>query len=139
MNRTPEDIERLEALCEAPNEDGVALQKWYLSFHNALTRAAHNEFLEKSMVTIRGEMFVGSPPAGNQPDPTDLVAAHRSVVAAVRDQDPDRAREIMKSHHEFLYRFLWASGSEQPDEPLDEVSAEKPGGEPNGAGTSRPS
>lgn len=126
VNRTPADIERLEAFCEAPDEDGVALQKWYLSFHNALTRAAHNEFLEKAMVTIRGEMFVGSPPEGKEPDPVALMAAHRAVLEAVRDQDADRAREIMKSHHEFLYKFLWVSDSEQPDEQLDEESAKRP-------------
>jgi len=116
QNRTAEDLERLEAFCEAPGEEGPILQKWYLMFHNALTRAAHNEFLERAMVTIRGEMFVGVPPEGDQPSPSDLVAAHRAIFEAVRDQDPARAREIMERHHDFLYRFLWAGETEQPGE-----------------------
>ena len=106
-NRTPEELERLEALCGwCEGDNHVATQKWYFDFHNTLAKAAHNEFLERSMATIRGEMFVSVLPEGEQPDREDLAAAHCAVVAAVRDQDSARARTIMKEHHEFLYKFL---------------------------------
>jgi GntR family transcriptional repressor for pyruvate dehydrogenase complex len=114
-NRTAEDLERLEAFCEGPGDDLATVQKWYLGFHNALTKAAHNEFLEKAMTTIRGEMFVGVPPEGDQPSPEELMQAHRAIFEAVRDQDAARARETADGHHEFLYRFLWATDSEQSE------------------------
>jgi GntR family transcriptional repressor for pyruvate dehydrogenase complex len=123
VNRTAEDLERLEALCDAPPEDTVVVQKWYLTFDHTLAKAAHNDFLEKAMVTIRGEMFVGAPPEGDQPHPDLLLTAHRAIVDAVREQDPNKAREIMERHHEFLYRFLWARGIEQADALLAEISA----------------
>jgi GntR family transcriptional repressor for pyruvate dehydrogenase complex len=116
VNHTAEDLERLEALCAAPPEDNAAVQKWYLMFDNMLVKAAHNEFLEKAMVTIRGEMFVGVPPEGDQPQTDLLLAAHRAIVDAVREHNPHGAREIMERHHEFLYTFLWVRGIEESDE-----------------------
>ncbi len=125
-NRTDDDVQRLKAYCEPPPQDVAVVQKWYLAFDHALVKAAHNEFLEKAMTTIRGEMFVGVPPEGDQPDPGDLLAAHRAIVAAVEDRDSARAREVMLRHHEFLYRFLWQKGIEQPAATaVEEIAAER--------------
>jgi GntR family transcriptional regulator, transcriptional repressor for pyruvate dehydrogenase complex len=124
-NRTVEDIERLEAYCEGPGDDVASVQKWYLGFHNALTKAAHNEFLEKAMATIRGEMFVGVPPEGDQPSPEELLAAHRVIFEAVRDQDAVKARDTADGHHEFLYKFLWSGGTDQPPEQPPDQTADQ--------------
>ncbi|MBN1460985.1 MAG: FadR family transcriptional regulator [Armatimonadetes bacterium] len=120
MNRTPADLQRLEECSTPPVERATSIQRWYLTFHRTLARAAHNEFLERAMVTVRGEMFIGAPPQGAQPNPRDLAEAHGMILQAVRDQDPDRARQIMAEHHEFLYRLLWET---QPDEP-DAIAAD---------------
>ena len=98
-----------------PATTWLTVQRWYLGFHNTLTKAAHNEFLEKAMATIRGEMFVGVPPEGDQPSPEELMAAHRAIFEAVRDQDAARARQTADGHHEFLYRFLWVTEPEQSE------------------------
>jgi DNA-binding FadR family transcriptional regulator len=116
LNRTPEDVERLEACCEPPGENDLAVQKWYLKFHSTLTAAAHNEFLEKAAVTILREMFVSIPPEGRQPTLADELTAYRSIFEAVRDQDSARARELMEEHHQFLYSLLWEAAIEQPPE-----------------------
>jgi len=113
QNRTSEDIQRLDTLCEFSDGDTAAVQKWYLAFHNALAKAAHNEFLERAMVTIRGEMFVGVPPDGNQPSLSDELEAYQSIFEAVRDQDVERARRLMVEHHEFLYRLLWQGDADE--------------------------
>ena len=112
LNATEEDLQQLE-LCSVPpaGDDAAVVQKWYLAFHNTLAKAAHNEFLERAMVTIRGEMFVGVPPEGEQPDVTDLVVAYRGIFEAVRDRDQQRAMRITADYHEYLYRLLWERGT----------------------------
>ena len=113
LNRTPEDLERLEKCCQTQVDSVPTMQKWYLEFGRLLTAAAHNEFLERAALTVLREMFVSIPPEGEQPDPSDELAAYRAVFEAVRDQDPNRARELMERHHEFLYSLLWLSSVEE--------------------------
>jgi len=105
-NRTAEDLEALEASCQRCDEDSLVVQKWHMNFHSVLARAAHNEFLERAMVTVRGEMFAAVLPEGEQPESSVLAATHCAVFAAVRDRDEASARTIMKEHHQFLNKFF---------------------------------
>lgn len=111
-NRTEEDLELLEATCvppaegDSPEANNAAIAKWHLGFHKALARAAHNEYLERAMVTIRGDMFVGVPPAGRSPAMSELLKVHRAILEAVRAQDPKSATEAMTAHDDFLDDFF---------------------------------
>jgi GntR family transcriptional regulator, transcriptional repressor for pyruvate dehydrogenase complex len=117
VNRTPEDIERLEAGCTAPLE-AAAIPKWDLAFRNALLTAAHNEYLERAVTTIRGDLFV-LPPEGSRPSLEDLLAVHRAILEAVRNQDSERAVESlakgMAEHYSFLDQLFKPGGATQPE------------------------
>lgn len=86
------------ALIAAADDSHTAVLRWNVVFHDALARAAHSRHLQQAMENVRMELFL---PAGLllRKQPADeLRRAHADLFDAVRDQDPDRARETMRRH-----------------------------------------
>jgi GntR family transcriptional repressor for pyruvate dehydrogenase complex len=98
---TEEDLELLATVGIAPKEGELPLVRWHFGFHDALAKAAHNEYLEQAMQTIRGELFVPTDWVLTEHRVTEIEDVHKRIFDAVRDGDPDRAREEMAAHLDF--------------------------------------
>jgi GntR family transcriptional regulator, transcriptional repressor for pyruvate dehydrogenase complex len=115
--RTDEDLQRIE--------DALAVQERSLSaddidatlgvavsFNVLLAEAAHNEILAAMIQTFvelmaeRGPKLYALPGFGDW----DL-AEHRGIYEAVRDQDGDRAAELMRKHIEQLAEYYRKAGT----------------------------
>lgn len=99
IRRTPEDLERLQALLDQMREAASAVGPHYM-FHTALARAAGNQYLEQAMAIVGNNLFL---PA-DRVAPGDLdefYGSHEVVFAAVAERDPGRARDCIKRHFSF--------------------------------------
>ena len=99
--RTPEELETLEHIASPGQENRPSIVTWHFDFHDTLAKAAHNRYLAQSMVTIRGELFVPTDWVLTNDRLTDIEGVHDRILAAVRDQDPERAAQEMAAHLEF--------------------------------------
>jgi len=101
QRRTRQELAAIEtALASAAADSHTAVLRWNVSFHDALAVAAHSSHLARAVVSVRQELFL---PAGlllREHPADELRAAHAEVFAAVRDREPERAVECMRSHLE---------------------------------------
>jgi len=95
--RTDEELVILETVSSPPRREEIVSQ-WHFGFHDALAKAAHNRYLEQAMLTIRGELFVPTDWVITTSRAQDIENVHDHILAAVRDQDPERAASEI-SHH----------------------------------------
>jgi GntR family transcriptional repressor for pyruvate dehydrogenase complex len=99
--RTRDELAAIEsALAAAAADSHTAVLRWNGSFHDALAAAAHSSHLARAVVSVRQELFL---PAGlllREHPADELRVAHAEVFAAVRDREPGRAMECMRSHLE---------------------------------------
>ena len=118
-NRTPADLERLEASCCPSPEELPFMGKWDGRFHRALLLAAHNEYLERAVVTLAGDMFI-LPPEGDLLRRDWLLENHRAVLEAVRNRDSEGAvksiTEEIAALQGFLEQLLQPAGSDTSPE-----------------------
>lgn len=94
--RTPAELDRLESLLAQMEKAGSSLGPHY-AFHKALAEAGGNPYLEQAMAIVGNQMFLPSDRvmAGNM----DLFHhTHVSIVDAIADSDPDRARQALTAH-----------------------------------------
>jgi GntR family transcriptional repressor for pyruvate dehydrogenase complex len=93
--RTLDDVKMLEARCVPPAPGRLSLVRWHFGLHDALAAAAHNQYLEHAMATIRGQLFapVDTRPTSERVD--EIVDVHMPLVAAVIAGDAHRAVEEM--------------------------------------------
>jgi GntR family transcriptional regulator, transcriptional repressor for pyruvate dehydrogenase complex len=89
--RTIEDVKVLEACCIPPSPDRLSLVRWHFGLHDALAVAAHNQYLEHAMATIRGQLFAPVDIRPMEIRVDAVVEAHLPVVAAVCAGDAHRA------------------------------------------------
>lgn len=84
---------------EKSAEDAEAFAAADVGFHIALGKAARNQLLETSLTSIRQiigqDIFDHHLHAGGDLVATDVVAAHREVLDAIRRADPETAEEHM--------------------------------------------
>jgi DNA-binding FadR family transcriptional regulator len=66
-----------------------------VAFHAALLKATHNELLAGLRIVIEHGLRQRDLLVHAHPDATDPIPAHRAVLDAVRDGDPDAAAEAM--------------------------------------------
>jgi GntR family transcriptional repressor for pyruvate dehydrogenase complex len=108
--RTPQELGEIEAADALFSEVRASLFRWDVRFHDALARAAHSRRLEQSMNEARGELFLPVDQALHEHRAEDVRAFHRTILAAVREQDPPRAAKAMAAHiddtHEMVFRAL---------------------------------
>lgn len=98
--RTDADLTALEAALEAMGErgsdPGQAVEA-DLAFHRALLAATHNELLERMEMVIEPGLAHRDRIVHSHPHSEDPVPAHRAVLDAVRDQDPQAAQTAMRA------------------------------------------
>lgn len=82
--------EALERMAAA-GSDTQAIVEADLAFHRALLAAAHNELLTRMEVVIEAGLRVRDQIVHGAEDCADSVPAHRAVLDAVRDRDPEAA------------------------------------------------
>jgi GntR family transcriptional repressor for pyruvate dehydrogenase complex len=97
----PEEIEALEAASVWPTEDAASMVRWHSGFHFALARAAHNQYLEQAMATIRGEIFVPVRNIKIEHTAQEFHDLHQRILEAIRSRDPVAAAQAMGVHHDF--------------------------------------
>ncbi|MEV6740298.1 FCD domain-containing protein [Streptomyces sp. NPDC051104] len=97
--RTDADVAALDAALEAMDQDTGATHavEADLAFHRALLAATHNELLERMEMVIESGLAHRDRIVHSAPHSEDPVPAHRSVLDAVRDQDPDAAEAAMRA------------------------------------------
>ncbi|RZB19288.1 FadR family transcriptional regulator [Streptomyces sp. F001] len=98
--RTDADLAALESAVDAMREQGTdpghAVEA-DLAFHRALLAATHNELLERMEVVIEPGLAHRDRIVHSHPHSEDPVPAHRAVLDAVRDQDPQAAEAAMRA------------------------------------------
>jgi GntR family transcriptional repressor for pyruvate dehydrogenase complex len=99
--RTPEDIAALEHFRAGAEEEWKSIVRWHSGFHEALAKAAHNQYLESAVQAIRGELFLPVLQIISERRVAAIQSMHDRIISAVRDQDPARAADEMGRHLEF--------------------------------------
>ncbi|MER8011832.1 MULTISPECIES: FCD domain-containing protein [unclassified Streptomyces] len=99
QRRTDADVAALDAALEAMDQDASAAHavEADLSFHRALLNATHNELLERMEMVIESGLAHRDRIVHSSPHSEDPVPAHRAVLDAVRDRDPDAAEAAMRA------------------------------------------
>jgi DNA-binding FadR family transcriptional regulator len=104
--RTQEDLNTLERVMAGREEEGGALVRWHTGFHDALTKAAHNQYLEWAGVAIRAELFLPVERAMSEHRVTEIERVHDAILSAVRERDPDRAAAEMRTHVSYTEKLF---------------------------------
>lgn len=98
--RTDADLAALESAVDAMRDQGTdpahAVEA-DLAFHRALLTATHNELLQRMEMVIEPGLAHRDRIVHSHPHPEDPVPAHRAVLDAVRDQDPQAAEAAMRA------------------------------------------
>ncbi|MFG2957863.1 FadR/GntR family transcriptional regulator [Streptomyces sp. NPDC048291] len=127
--RTEADLLSLEmavaAMAREEADPGHAVDA-DLAFHRALLAATHNELLERMEMVIESGLAHRDRIVHSSPHSEDPVPAHRAVLDAVRDRDPQAAETAMRALLDQAGRDL-----ARLDGPEDEPGS----GEATGTGT----
>jgi GntR family transcriptional regulator, transcriptional repressor for pyruvate dehydrogenase complex len=97
----PADLEAILRALRAFDDSAALIERarWDLAFHAAVVRASHNPVIETlfaSIAPLTLELMLRS--LGDATVSREGVPLHREVFGAIRDRDPDRAREAMSGH-----------------------------------------
>jgi GntR family transcriptional regulator, transcriptional repressor for pyruvate dehydrogenase complex len=97
----PPDLEAMQRALTAFDESTALIDRarWDLAFHAAVVRASHNPVIETlfaSIATLTLELMLRS--LGDASVSREGVPLHQEVFAAIRDRDPDHARDAMSGH-----------------------------------------
>jgi GntR family transcriptional repressor for pyruvate dehydrogenase complex len=71
-----------------------------MDIHRAIARAAHSPRLERAMLEVRGELFLPVDQALLEHRVGEVHEAHRTILEAIRQRDPDLAAELTRAHIE---------------------------------------
>ncbi len=120
LHRIDEDLARLDAASsalEAARDDLPRFLQCNVEWHVAVGRATHNEIIEAivnslSLVLLRSTDIADF----NSVETMDgTLRAHDRILAAIRDQDPDRAASSMNKHvHTYREMVLTYVSEDQP-------------------------
>ncbi|MGW0829067.1 FadR/GntR family transcriptional regulator [Streptomyces prunicolor] len=100
QRRTDADLAALDGALDAMGEQGNGAAHAVeadLAFHRALLAATHNELLERMEMVIESGLAHRDRIVHSAPHSEDPVPAHRAVLDAVRDQDPQAAEAAMRA------------------------------------------
>ena len=95
QRRTEADLAALDMALATMAEAADAVQA-DLTFHRALLAATHNELLQRMEMVIEVDLAERDRLVHGASNAQDPVPAHRRVLDAIRDQDPDRAERAMR-------------------------------------------
>ncbi|SEC50201.1 DNA-binding transcriptional regulator, FadR family [Streptomyces sp. 3213] len=100
QRRTDADLAALDGALDAMGEEGgdaAHAVEADLAFHRALLAATHNELLERMEMVIESGLAHRDRIVHSAPHSEDPVPAHRAVLDAVRDKDPQAAEAAMRA------------------------------------------
>jgi len=110
-NRTDTDVAALERILAGLRRavgDIEAFTKPDIAFHRAMARATGNLLLSSIMAGMAGVVLessrVGLSYVRTPVEWDEILAVHEHVVAAVKDADPERARQAMQAHFDSAQR-----------------------------------
>ncbi|WP_416958823.1 FadR/GntR family transcriptional regulator [Streptomyces sp. Agncl-13] len=126
QRRTDADLAALDGALDAMGEQGNGAAHAVeadLAFHRALLAATHNELLERMEMVIESGLAHRDRIVHSAPHSEDPVPAHRAVLDAVRDQDPQAAEAAMRALLDQAGRDLDRLGDAEEDagSPADSV------------------
>lgn len=105
--RTEDDLVILRALCEEEAEDTRDLFELDHRFHQAIARAAHNQYLSNTLEHFYGLSkrlwYLALPHLDFLPRAVD---SHIQLVQAIEDQDGEEAGRIMHAHIKNFYNKI---------------------------------
>jgi GntR family transcriptional repressor for pyruvate dehydrogenase complex len=100
--RTEDDLVRLEAANEAIAAGGSlpSFLQANVDWHIAVATASHNELLTGFMLALSRAIYASTDNKGfvDEEVRATTVRAHKSITAAIRDQDPEAAQRRMSRH-----------------------------------------
>jgi DNA-binding GntR family transcriptional regulator len=103
-NANQDDLVILKTLCEEVAQDTRELFTLDQRFHQAIARAAHNDYLADTLQRLYGLSkrlwFLALPYLDFLPS---AVSSHINLVDAIRDGNESLAKEIMQNHIEDFY------------------------------------
>jgi len=100
LNATPADMQDLDAIlreAEKHRDDAVLMQANRGQFHILLARASGNPILEifmQSLIELLREYFYDFKSVDFE---RQAIASHNEILAAIRNRDADRARDLMSA------------------------------------------
>lgn len=104
LNANQDDLVILQTLCEEVAQDTRELFTLDQRFHQAIARAAHNNYLADTLQRLYGLSkrlwFLALPYLDFLPS---AVSSHINLVDAIRDGNESLAMEIMQNHIEEFY------------------------------------
>lgn len=117
---TAEDIENIEKAAEGMEQESGSLEKFVVAdalFHQAILKAAHNEFLNAMEGVIYSALLVSVRITNQDPRKnSDSVEFHREVCDAIAKGDGDKAEKLTeKLLRDAIRRLKDAFGDEFPD------------------------
>ncbi|MFG2779962.1 FadR/GntR family transcriptional regulator [Streptomyces prunicolor] len=124
QRRTDADLAALDGALDAMGEQGNGAAHAVeadLAFHRALLAATHNELLERMEMVIESGLAHRDRIVHSAPHSEDPVPAHRAVLDAVRDQDPQAAEAAMRALLDQAGRDLDRLGDAEEGSPADSV------------------
>ena len=110
---TPADLQAIESAAHAAmlsyGESKTFTEggRGHVRFLDALSRSAHNEYFQRALTTIRGELFIPVNPAVYVPSCVALEGVVERVLAAVKDRDSERAVREMSIHVELTEQLFF--------------------------------
>ncbi|MFC6268436.1 FadR/GntR family transcriptional regulator [Frigoriflavimonas asaccharolytica] len=115
LRRTDEDLEKLQTALSAytkkvlAGEDAVQED---LLFHLAIAKASGNSTLNTFMLTITPEIiaYFNEFHLCDQGQKIAVIAEHKSIFEAIKNQDTQLAKQMMKDHFRILYDFCYKKG-----------------------------
>lgn len=99
QRRTKADLRALELASQPLADDTPAETRWHAQFHDALAKAAHNVYLERVSAAVQADLFIRVEMVHETI--VEMKAIHERILAAIRDQDPQRAAREMQIHAQF--------------------------------------
>jgi len=112
LRRTKEDLESLQSALDAyknkvlNKEDAVEED---LLFHLAIAKASKNSSMNTFMLIITPEIITNFEKYHVCDSSLSMkgIEEHEDIFQAIKDQDPKRAKEMMKVHFKVLYQYCY--------------------------------
>lgn len=116
LRRTEEDLEALQSALDAykkkvlHKEDAVEED---LLFHLAIAKASKNSSMNTFMLIITPEIITNFEKYHVCDSNQSFmgIQEHEDIFQAIKDQNPKRAKEMMKIHFKVLYQYCYHTGS----------------------------
>jgi len=112
LRRTPEDLvqmrEALDAYTKKVNNGENAVQEDLL-FHLAIAKACGNSSINTFMLTITPEIITNFEKyhVCDKNQPIIGIEDHETIFEAIKNQDPEAAKQKMKDHFRELYKYCY--------------------------------